>query len=210
MNKKNDSNLDKLFGSKSRVKLLELFYANSDKSFYVREITRLIDEQINSVRRELANLLSLGIVKSDTYDNKLYYAVNQDYLHFAAFKKIFSAKSDNSQDHDKTAQQPSTWDILTKPIKTLVELLIVIDDASSSSNIDMLIVGNDLDRKLSRWAGLVEKKQGRPLNYAILTHEDYYYRLSIKDKFLHDILAHNYVVVIDEGLLKDGEKNVRH
>ena len=46
--------IDQLFGSKTRVKLLELFYSNPNRSFYVREITRKIDEQINSVRRELA------------------------------------------------------------------------------------------------------------------------------------------------------------
>ena len=54
--------IDSLFGSKTRVKLLNLFLNNLDQSFYVREITRLIDEQINSVRRELANMVSVGVV----------------------------------------------------------------------------------------------------------------------------------------------------
>ena len=48
--------IDSLFGSKTRVKLLHLFLNNPGKAFYVREITRLVDEQINSVRRELANI----------------------------------------------------------------------------------------------------------------------------------------------------------
>ena len=55
--------VEQLFGSKTRVKLLKLFYSNPNRPFYVREITRKIDEQINSVRRELANLLSIGIYK---------------------------------------------------------------------------------------------------------------------------------------------------
>ena len=49
--------IDALFGSKTRVKLLGLFMNNPERSFYVREITRNIGEQINSVRRELANLV---------------------------------------------------------------------------------------------------------------------------------------------------------
>src|ERR1700756_77628 len=69
--------IDALFGSKTRVKLLHLFMNNPGASFYVREITRLVDEQINSVRRELSNMLSIGIITSDTSDNKLYYEVNQ-------------------------------------------------------------------------------------------------------------------------------------
>ena len=58
--------IDALFGSKTRVKLMHLFLNNPGKSFYVREITRLIDEQINSVRRELANMLEVGVITSDT------------------------------------------------------------------------------------------------------------------------------------------------
>ena len=58
--------IEQLFGSKTRVKLLQLFYSNPNRSFYVREITRKIDEQINSVRRELSNLLNIGIITSET------------------------------------------------------------------------------------------------------------------------------------------------
>ena len=53
--------IEQLFGSKTRVKLLQLFLANPGRSFYVRELTRKIDEQINSVRRELSNLMELSL-----------------------------------------------------------------------------------------------------------------------------------------------------
>ena len=76
MSKENGTPLEKLFGSKTRAKLLKLFFENADKSFYVREITRVIEEQINSVRRELLNLESIGVVKNETYDNKVYYSAN--------------------------------------------------------------------------------------------------------------------------------------
>ena len=68
--------VEQLFGSKTRVKLLNLFYSNPNRAFYVREITRKIDEQINSVRRELSNLLSIGIIVSETNNNRLYYEIN--------------------------------------------------------------------------------------------------------------------------------------
>src|SRR5947209_2534844 len=81
--------VEQLFGSKTRVKLLQLFYSNPNRSFYVREITRKIDEQINSVRRELSNLLSIGIITSDNTNNKLYYEVNQKYEYFEPLQQIF-------------------------------------------------------------------------------------------------------------------------
>src|SRR5688572_7234743 len=81
--------VEQLFGSKTRVKLLQLFYSNPNRAFYVREITRKIDEQINSVRRELANLLSIGIIASDTTNNRLYYEVNQAYDFYDPLRTIF-------------------------------------------------------------------------------------------------------------------------
>lgn len=81
--------IEQLFGSKTRVKLLQLFYSNPNRSFYVREITRKIDEQINSVRRELSNLLSVGIITSDNTNNKLYYEVNQKYEFYEPFQIVF-------------------------------------------------------------------------------------------------------------------------
>ena len=85
--------IEQLFGSKTRVKLLQLFYRNPNRSFYVREITRKIEEQINSVRRELANLLSVGIISSDTNNNRLYYEVNQKFEHYDALRSVFADKS---------------------------------------------------------------------------------------------------------------------
>ena len=85
--------VEQLFGSKTRVKLLQLFLSNPNRSFYVREITRKIDEQINSVRRELANLLSIGIISSDNNNNRLYYEVNQKYEHYRALSSIYGKVS---------------------------------------------------------------------------------------------------------------------
>src|SRR6266550_2906018 len=81
--------IEQLFGSKTRVKLLQLFYSNPNRAFYVREITRKIDEQINSVRRELSNLLSIGIIVSDNTNNRLYYEVNQKYEFYEPLRTIF-------------------------------------------------------------------------------------------------------------------------
>src|ERR1700693_3884669 len=93
--------IEQLFGSKTRVKLLQLFYSNPNRSYYVREITRKIGEQINSVRRELSNLLSIGIITSDNTNNKLYYEVNQRYEYYKPLQQIFGGGL------KKTAKKPT-------------------------------------------------------------------------------------------------------
>ena len=81
---------EQLFGSKTRVKLLSLFLNNPNRPYYVREITRKVDEQINSVRRELSNLLAIGIIRSESNNNRLYYEVNQKYQFYAPLRSIFT------------------------------------------------------------------------------------------------------------------------
>ena len=92
MSKDNIMPLEKLFGSKTRAKLLALFFENPDKSYYVREITRVIEEQINSVRRELTNLNALGLVKIENYENKVYYSANMKHPFARPMTEIFSRK----------------------------------------------------------------------------------------------------------------------
>src|SRR5690554_6058160 len=82
--------VESLFGSKTRVKLLKLFINNANESFYVREITRKVDEQINSVRRELSNMTQAGIVTSENKDNKLYYKINKKNEYFNALHDMFA------------------------------------------------------------------------------------------------------------------------
>ena len=80
--------LEQLFGSQTRTKLLRLFFMRKEARFYVREITRLIDERINSVRRELENLKSFGLIKDEIVHNKRYYFLNKDFTLLKELKDL--------------------------------------------------------------------------------------------------------------------------
>jgi predicted ArsR family transcriptional regulator len=57
--------LSHLLGSKARVKILKLFLLNLEEKFYIRQIARDLDLQVNSVRRELDNLEKFGLLLAD-------------------------------------------------------------------------------------------------------------------------------------------------
>ena len=40
---------------------------------------------------------------------------------------------------------------------------------------------------MSRWGEVVEKKMGKPLNYVIMSLDDFVYRRSVRDKFLGEV-----------------------
>ncbi|MEK7540164.1 MAG: winged helix-turn-helix domain-containing protein, partial [Patescibacteria group bacterium] len=81
--------LEQLFGSRTRVKLLRLFLSNPQEEYYVRELTRRMNEQINSIRRELSNLEDMGLLLSEEREGKKYYKVNQDHLMFPELRALF-------------------------------------------------------------------------------------------------------------------------
>lgn len=186
MSKDNSMPLEKLFGSKTRAKLLALFFENPDKSYYVREITRVIEEQINSVRRELTNLNALGLVKIENYENKVYYSANMKHPFARPMTEIFSRKVDSAAAAEAAAPT-SVWEEYVRPVENLLNALLVTNRLPGQEGLDLLIIGDDYQRKLTRWAELVEKKVGKPLNYAIMTRDDYLYRKSVRDRFLADV-----------------------
>lgn len=184
--------LDKLFGSKTRAKLLALFFDNPEKSYYVREITRVIEEQINSVRRELNNLSSLGLVKTENYENKVYYSANMKHPFARPMTEIFarsSSAASTTEGRTSAKQTASVWEEYVRPVANLISGLIVTNRIPGQDGLDLLIIGDDRTHKLTKWAEVVEKRQGKPLNYAIMSRDDYIYRKSVRDKFLGDVFA---------------------
>ena len=126
MSKESSTPIEKLFGSKTRAKLLNLFFENTNKSYYVREITRVIEEQINSVRRELLNLESIGVIKNETFDNKVYYSANTKHPYCKPLVEIFSKKIDTEKGKDV---RKSGWDEYVRPVRNYLRALLITTNA---------------------------------------------------------------------------------
>ena len=188
--------IDSLFGSKTRVKLLHLFLNNPEKSFYVREITRMIDEQINSVRRELANMVSVGIVQQDAIDNKLYYSVNEDYPYIKPLAAIFSDK--NTEGGMGAASSVSWKDSLGRMRGLRLAIISGKLVVGSSSAVDLLLVGDDMSAvTIKNLVKKIEKDSKIEINYAVISYDDFYYRMSVKDRFIMDIVRNKHSVLVD-------------
>jgi len=199
--------IDALFGSKTRIKLLRLFLNNPGKAFYVREITRLIDEQINSVRRELANMMKVGIIKSEEADNKLYYEVDQRYEHYVPLRAIFSEDKDAETAIGEPKQSTLDWQSKLDEVGGIrLAVMSGVFVAGSASKLDLLLVGNPAPAKVKSFIKALEKKEGRELNYSVLAYDEFYYRLSIRDKFITELTSSKHVVLRDTEQILDKQK----
>jgi predicted transcriptional regulator len=199
--------IDALFGSKTRVKLLHLFLNNPSQPFYVREITRKIEEQINSVRRELSNMLDVGVITSDSMDNKLYYQVNQRYDYYIPLRAIFSDDKVNlskniSIEFDDNSSK--NYKLLIHEVSGLrIVVFAGVLVKGSTSSVDILLVGNITPNKVKSIIKHIEKNEGRDVNYTVLTYDEFYYRLSVHDKFITEILNSKHSVVVDKDKILD-------
>jgi hypothetical protein len=193
--------IDALFGSKTRIKLLHLFLNNPGQSFYVREITRKIEEQINSVRRELSNMLDVGVITSDSADNKLYYQVNQRYEYYVPLRVIFGdniSSEKNALSIDEGASSKEYDSMLRDMAGLRLAIFAGVLVRGSISPVDVLLVGNVAPLKIKAFTQRVEKNEGRTINYSVLSYDEFYYRLSVRDRFITEILNSKHVVAVDK------------
>jgi predicted transcriptional regulator len=190
--------VEQLFGSKTRVKLLQLFYSNPNRSFFVREITRKIDEQINSVRRELSNLLSIGIITSDNTNNKLYYEVNQKYEFYDPLQQIFGKGMKKSV---KSTPADEDGDGIVDELKAVghIDLAVYTGQFTrdESAGVDFLVVGQVNPNALQKYVDELEKKENKSLRYAVMTLPDFQYRQQIRDRFATSISRAKKQVLVD-------------
>jgi len=187
--------LEQLFGSRTRVKLLRLFLTNASTSYYVREITRKINEQLNSVRRELANLVNLGVVLTNTQTDKKYYQLNPKFVLAEELKAVLT-KSQLLVEQDLVRRICDAGKIKY--------LALTGSFAGAKSPLTDLIVVGKVDKNLFlRAIERFQREVGKELNYTLLSTREYNERQSVADKFLLTILNGPKTVMVDK--LQEGE-----
>ena len=81
----------RLFGSKSRPRILGLFLSNPQRTFYQREIMDETGLSLQSVQRELGNLFRLGILERQETKARVYYRIDSVSPWFRPLREIFES-----------------------------------------------------------------------------------------------------------------------
>lgn len=171
--------LKSFFGSKTRVKLLGLFLLHPQNEYFIRELTRTLKEQINSVRRELDNLKKVGLLKTYTKNRKKYYKINTDFALLSEMTDVFAKAVNPSDEIAQAVAQFGTVDFLVLAGQ-------FVGDAKG--NVDLLLVGEVDKVKLKHYLD-EELAAARKVKYTVMSRADFLYRLDCKDKFVLELLA---------------------
>lgn len=182
--------LEKLFGSRTRVKILSLFIKNPNKEFYVREITRKLKERINSIRRELENLTKMDILKNFKKNRKKYFNLNKKCNIYNELSALIL----------KSSMVPK--EKIIQEIKRIGDVQFAALSGAftrSTSRVDLIIVSDKTNKnKLLRIIDFLEKQQGQELNYTLMSKKEFEYRKNLDDKFLKSILDNKHQILINK------------
>lgn len=168
--------LKALFSSQTRVKLLSTFLLHPEQEYFIRELTRLLNEQINSIRRELENLRRIGLVKARHRNRKKYYRIDPDFILYGDLRSLFG----------KAVQGESPFVASLRTLPNVKLILLAGSFCSTESKVDLLVVG-DLKKEILE-ALLAQDPSLKYVKYSVFPEADFLYRLSLKDRFVLEIL----------------------
>lgn len=182
--------LKDLLVSRVRVKMLHLFFTKTEEMYYVREITRLIKEEINAVRRELDRLLGCGLLKSEQRGNRLYYSLNNRYLYFQEFQQIIAKSSGLGKKIRRYRKKLGSLNYVMFSGKFVRGL------SPRQDEVDILIIGDVVLAELTAMIKEEEKRIGREINYGVFSAEEFEFRKTRRDPFIMEILYSTRIMIV--------------
>lgn len=184
------ANLKDFMISKTRVKLMELFFTTPDELYYVREITRLIKEEINAVRRELDKMLGYGLLKSEQRGNRMYYNLNNRYPFYSELRQMIAKTTGLGAKITKNRRKLGSVEFV------MFSGGFVEGKSPKQGEVDVLVIGDIVLPELQDLIKTHQEKINREINYAVFSLEEFVFRKTRRDPFIMDILFGSRVMVI--------------
>ncbi len=184
--------LQDIIMSKVRVKLLHEFLNHPTDLFYIRELTRKLNEEINAVRRELIHLTSHGLLKEEKRGNRIYYSFNKSYLFHKELLGMVAKSSGLGLAVSKAA--PKLGHVKFAMISGRFARFM----PRAKDTVDLLLVGDIILPQLAELIREQEALLTREINYTVMTTDELAYRKTHNDPFIERILVGSRVMIIGD------------
>ena len=185
------ADLSDIITSKVRIKILELFFANTKELYHVRGIVREIKEEINAVRRELTKLEGNGILKKEPRGNRVYYFLRADHPFYGDLISM-------------VAKTTGLGKVLIDNKNKIGKISFLMfsgrftrfKERKRDDDVDILVVGEVVLPELATLIRMEESKRGHEINYTVMSREEFDFRKKRRDPFLQGILYGGRVMII--------------
>jgi len=155
------SKIDKLFGSKTRVLILSKLVMNTNRSFYIRELSKEIGLTFSVVYKEIENLKDLDLVTEERKGKLRLFTINKNSVIYEELRKILLKTTALGQQLKAAIPQ------LKKAKYALIYGSIARGEELETSDVDLLIIGDIAEENLIAAIRKVEKEIGREINYVL-------------------------------------------
>jgi predicted nucleotidyltransferase len=181
--------LTKLFSS-TRAELLSLFFNNPDDRFYLREIARHIGKDAAGIKRELDNLVKVGLLAKEKRGVQKYYFANQGSPVYSEMRGLIF-KTTGAQGAMKTS---------LSRLKGVHAAFIYGSYAKGSEKeergINLMVIGQANITELNDTVMSLEEKLKRDIDYLVFDEQEYRKRKESKDPFIREIIKGKKVFLV--------------
>ncbi len=180
--------LSRLFGSKPRVKLLRLFLFNPHAVFTSEEAAKHARVQEREAVRELVLFAKLKLL-SVKRNKKPHYSLNPAFPYSVALQNLFLNASTYIDDLPKRLHDVGI-------LKLVVAAGVFVGEWGKQGG-SSGCRRPSREERLEKAVRLLEAEIGREVRYALLSTQEFLYRLNMSDHLVRDVLDYNHRVVVD-------------
>jgi hypothetical protein len=190
--------LSYIITSKARRAVLQLFFQSPQDTYYLRDIVRRTDEEVNAIKRELDIMVEGKVLESERRLNKVFFRLNKNYIFYDEFLRIFAKTSRIASLIKEAGPKLGKVKALALSLKYVKKVDIKSDE------IYLLGVGTIVLPELSQVISYCEQDFGREINYTVMTEDELAFRKRNNDPFLWKFLRTPKVMLVghEEELLK--------
>lgn len=190
--------LEHIIPSKTRRKILELFFHNPKENYYLRKIVREIDEEVNAVKRELDILNKAKVLFKERRLNKIFYHLNKNFIYYEEFVRIFTKTTPLANNIYKNLAKIGKIKFIAVSTKFIKQTSIKNDE------VYLIFVGVIVSPEVASIIDEAEKQFIQEINYTIMTEEEFVFRKKNNDPFIWRFLRQPKVMMVgaEEDLVK--------
>lgn len=183
--------MEKLLGSKTKIKILRALHRFPSKDFTTRELSRLIEISHTGVLKALKDLEDMGIIVVGTHGKAHSLKLNKESFLAQGILSIFEVEKETVS-HLVEELRRYTKDMDVTSIALFGS--IVKKNEEPSSDIDLLIVSRD-KRNAEKTISLLQERFVKRFGNSISPHIMSLDEFKVGGRFIEDVLDNNVLIV---------------
>jgi len=173
--------IDRLFGSKTRVALLTKLLMNAEKNYYLRELSKELNIPYSMLYKEKNTLLSLGVINVERRGKINLISINKKLSYYSELKGL-------------VMKTTGVVGVIKKILENTVGIKFALIYGSfasgretESSDVDLLIIGDADEQKILDAVNDAEGTIGREVNHILWSEKEFNNRILERHHLLINI-----------------------